>query len=516
MPSTIVVAMGVAAATYSFLLALLRLTQDANEPPSVCDSIPFVSPIIQMAARGVKFHKSIRDQYKHSIYTLRMPGARLYVVNDTSLIAPIQSQPKTLSFAAVEARIAANLIGVNDATNKIIGSNLMSDDGYLLQYPKYVHSSLAAGPGLDAMNRKAMQVFTESLAKWTAQGDTPIKLFEWVRHELFVASSESVYGPKNPFRDPSLEGAWQTLEQGMLMLLMGLPPKIFAKGALAARESLVKAWEEYFESGAYEDSSMLVQARVKINKDFGIPMKETARIELGGNQALLSNTVPGAFWMVYHIYSNPAVLEDIREEVSKGVREEGGVCTIDLSFVTESCPILLSTFKEMMRMESTTVSARVVMEDCMLAGKYLLKKGSNLLIPASVHHTNQPTWGDSVGDFNHRRFLREPGVKRVSPVAFRGFGGGSTLCPGRHFAVSEILMLSALLVLRFDIVPMDGTWTRPPTAKSPIVPAFPTPDDDIRAELRPRDNRAWKVTFAKREKGMGIVAEDDEPASSGH
>jgi hypothetical protein len=150
-----------------------------------------------------------RDKYNHPIYTLRLPGSKLYVVNDTSLIAPIQSQSKTLSFAAVEARVASNLIGVDAATNKIVGSNLMSDEGYLLKLPKYLHASLKAGPGLDGINKKAMQVLDESLAKWAAQGSTPIKLFDWVRHELFIASSDSVYGPGNPFRDPSLEEAWQ-------------------------------------------------------------------------------------------------------------------------------------------------------------------------------------------------------------------------------------------------------------------------------------------------------------------
>lgn len=51
---------GVLAATYVFLLALLRGTQDAKEPPSVKDIVPFVSPILSMVSRGSEFHRWMR------------------------------------------------------------------------------------------------------------------------------------------------------------------------------------------------------------------------------------------------------------------------------------------------------------------------------------------------------------------------------------------------------------------------------------------------------------------------
>lgn len=43
-----------------FLVAALRLTQDADEPSSICDSIPFLTPIIKMATHGVAFHERMR------------------------------------------------------------------------------------------------------------------------------------------------------------------------------------------------------------------------------------------------------------------------------------------------------------------------------------------------------------------------------------------------------------------------------------------------------------------------
>lgn len=303
-----------------------------------------------------------------------------------------------------------------------------------------------------------------------------------------------------------------------MMFVLNLMPQVFAKKGYRAREYMVKIWEEYFDQGSYEEGSELIKTRVKINNDFRIPLKETARIELGGSQAILTNTLPGTFWMIYHIFSNPAVLEDVKAELLKGVREDGGTCTIDLSHVTNSCPILLSTFKEMMRVNSTGSATRIVMEDHLLDGKYLLKKGSTVMMPAMVQHTDRSIWGDDVHKFNHMRFVRQPGVKRTNPVAFRGFGGGTTLCPGRHFASTEILMFSALVILRFDLHPVDDKWVTPQTTKSPFVNALPVPDEDISVVLHPTSDKVWKVSFSGNDQGMEIVAEDFKAAilAEGH
>lgn len=295
-------------------------------------------------------------------------------------------------------------------------------------------------------------------------------------------------------------------------------PQLLARKAYQAREYMAKRWERYLDEGGFKTGSKLVQSRVQINDDFHISREDTARIEVLGAIAILSNTVPATFWMTYHVFSDPVVLEDIRTELSKGVQEVDGVCTIDMKHVTDACPILLSTFQEMARYIGTSVAVRVAMEDHLLDGKYLIKKGGTVMIPASVQHTIPSVWGENVSDFNHKRFLKEPGKKRLNPIAFRGFGGGTTLCPGRHFATTEILMFAALMVLRYDVRPVNGKWTRPSVDTSNPVVAMPGPSGDLDIELCPRDDKEWKISFSGHEKGMELSAEDIEGAteSLGH
>lgn len=58
--SAVTTAVGVIAATYIFLQALLRLTQDSREPPAVLKTVPFISPILGMGKWSKDFYSHMR------------------------------------------------------------------------------------------------------------------------------------------------------------------------------------------------------------------------------------------------------------------------------------------------------------------------------------------------------------------------------------------------------------------------------------------------------------------------
>lgn len=39
-----------------------------------------------------------------------------------------------------------------------------------------------------------------------------IDLWQWVRHEIMMITTESVYGPLNPYRDPEVEHAFWSVQ----------------------------------------------------------------------------------------------------------------------------------------------------------------------------------------------------------------------------------------------------------------------------------------------------------------
>ncbi|KAF2119897.1 putative 25-hydroxycholesterol 7-alpha-hydroxylase, partial [Lophiotrema nucula] len=453
------------------------------------------------------------DKYDLPIYTLRLPGTRIYVVNSTNLIPAVQRQARVLDFAPVEARAAINVMGATPAGKEIL--NLERDGvgkhAYAIEFDKAIHPAVTAGVNLDAMNRLSVQKVSKFLDTLASHESQALKLFEWVRENIAWATTEAVYGPKNPFRDPEILAAFGKFEPGIVTLLLQILPSILAKESIQAREKIVKAFMDYFGTGSHEQGSALVRARFQHSAGYNVSIEDTARFELGGAVAILTNTIPSAFWVLWHIVSDAAALEECRSELYRLCKIQDDTVIIDITEVKTSCPMLLSTLQEVLRVHGTGTSVRIVQEDHLLNDKYLLKKGGTLMIPGPVQHSAKSVYGESVNEFNHKRFVRTSG-KRLNPVGFRGFGGGSTLCPGRHFASTEIIAFVALMVLRFDVKPKSGTWVRPTTDKAGMQATVPPPDVDIEVEVTLREGelsgKRWDAILTGSDKTLAIVAED--------
>lgn len=438
---------------------------------------------------------------------------RIYVVNSTDLIPPLQKQWLNVSFASIAAG-AGSTVGLSKEGQKILKQGLGTEHGFSESWPKHIMPAMSPGPDLDAINRKAIQVFADEMEKLRTNGTHLVPLRTWSRKAMVTATSEAVWGEQNPYRDPEIAEAWRIFESGFLTLsLFPLASKLFPK-VYQARERAAKAMMNYVRKGGYRQASGLVSKRYEHHIGlFQLGLEDFARGELGNSFAVLGNSTPCAFWVLWHIYSDENVLADVRNEISALVEEgdEDGtlVSTVDLGKVRSACPILLSTFMETNRYRTINPGPRQILEDVEVGG-YLLKKGNMLMIPGPVQHTNREAWGNDAHLFDHLRFTNERKM-RPNRVAFRAFGGGHVLCPGRHFATTEIMALAALLVLQFDMVPAEngGKWIEPTCHNTPVQAGFPIPDIDFPVVLHPRNTqKRWRVTFSGSEKAVGVVAED--------
>lgn len=78
-----------------------------------------------------------------------------------------------------------------------------------------------------------------------------------------------------------------------------------------------------------------------------------------------------------------------------------------------------------------------------------------------IIHADSTVLGTDMEEFNPRHFMKDEGQKtqRQNPAAFRGFEGGTTLCPGRHFTTNEVLAVFSMLMMRYDMTPTEGEWS---------------------------------------------------------
>ena len=62
------------------------------------------------------------------------------------------------------------------------------------------------------------------------------------------------------------------------------------------------------------------------------------------------------------------------------------------------------------------------------------------------------------------------------------------MCPGRHFVTTEILAITAMLVVRYDIrsIGGNGEWVLPTTNKTGSLAAIIPPDYDVKVSVATR------------------------------
>jgi cytochrome P450 len=299
-----------------------------------------------------------------------------------------------------------------------------------------------------------------------------------------------------------------------MSILVGLLPSITAKKPVAARAKVAKAFEAYYKAGGAQNASAYAKMRYQSEADNNVPLEDIARYEVGGSIAILVNTAPSAFWTLFLLHSHPGLLEDIRAEIDACTvtTSEGGstIKNIDITTLKEACPLLLSAYQEVLRYSSMGTSVREVMEDTYL-DQWLLKKGAMLQMPSRIIHQDSSLWGTDVAEFNPRRFLPEEKSNRPRDVCFRAFGGGKTLCPGRHFATNEILAVVATFIARLDMTPVGGDWKHPTTANTNVAAVIMEPDDDIQVEVKTRqgfEGVRWAIKLDKSGKIFAMVTED--------
>ena len=272
------------------------------------------------------------------------------------------------------------------------------------------------------------------------------------------------------------------------------------------RAKVIAAMNAYFERGDHERGMLVIKARYEVGKKYGATVDDMSRFEIGDCIGILVNATPTLFWSMVHVYSDPALLSSLRKEIDAHLATNpsptGTSHSVHAGKLQEDCPLLFSTFREVLRYRTHNSTSRWVSEETILADQYLLKKDSVLLMPGGVVHMDSSVWGEDVNMFNPRRFLKQDSKSakaRLHPGAFRAWGGGSSLCPGRFFATTEITSVLAMFVVRFDVNPASGdAWVIPKTEHSRVASSMHPPLNDVKVKITTRngfEGHEWRYAF---------------------
>ncbi|MCJ1247514.1 hypothetical protein MMC30_004728 [Trapelia coarctata] len=331
-----------------------------------------------------------------------------------------------------------------------------------------VHSEflLTAIP-VTTLTNKFMECLLESTtADKSLETGSEIELYAWVKEKLFDASTTALFGSELLRMHPDLHNDFWIWEQNLLTLLFGTP-KIFARQAYAARESLLSklgVWldEGYNHTAGLDDpewepyfGAKVMRKRHEYYNQQKLSIRSQAGKEMIFLAGVLSNSVPTIGWLLVHILSPtsaPDLLPRITDEVKTALRSDG---SIDVPTLIR-LPLLNSALNEVLRLYIDLLVVRQVDADSIL-DKIPIRRGDQIMASSWMTHRNSDNF-ERPNDFDPERFLQRDAKTGELSYSISGlggkyfpFGGGHHMCPGRNFARQEIVGTVAVILLHFDI-----------------------------------------------------------------
>jgi hypothetical protein len=123
----------------------------------------------------------------------------------------VQKQQKALAFMPMIVKASIMVSGFSKAGTEIINTNSNGEDGdggYVKTFHDAIHPAISPGRNLDALNRTMLGLVASQFDEQANYQKQNVKFFEWVRHQITLATTNSVYGPGNPYRDSAIQQAF--------------------------------------------------------------------------------------------------------------------------------------------------------------------------------------------------------------------------------------------------------------------------------------------------------------------
>ena len=136
-------------------------------------------------------------------------SSKTYVITSLELIKAAQMK-KTLSFNPFMTSWLKPLYNMDDDAMAIMKNNMdceQGDFGYMKDSYEIHHGMLSLGhKTFNDLTRTSLEEFADLINQ---VHDVKTDLYSWVQHVSTIFSTNAMWGPENPFKDPQVEkGFW--------------------------------------------------------------------------------------------------------------------------------------------------------------------------------------------------------------------------------------------------------------------------------------------------------------------
>ncbi|KAG9126007.1 hypothetical protein FRC07_005251 [Ceratobasidium sp. 392] len=258
---------------------------------------------------------------------------------------------------------------------------------------------------------------------------------------------ESYYNQENA-------AAFKAFSSNVPLLALGFP-LFLMPATVVARQTLLNILHSYFDTGLPDDASGLVKEFVDLAQSLGWNTRDQAAYGLSLMWPMLANAPYAVYWLLaFHLYRPEGLVPLFQEAIS--VMASGR----DLAEVvrdSSATPYLDACINETIRLASDSYSVRWVAEGEHKLGRYTFRTGDQIACNLRGVHMDEGVY-EQPGKFEPERFM--DGKEKVR-ARFIPFGGGFSMCSGRHLAFSQMKAYLVILLTEFDINLEDELQTLP-------------------------------------------------------
>ncbi|XP_022622129.1 25-hydroxycholesterol 7-alpha-hydroxylase isoform X2 [Seriola dumerili] len=456
----------------SLVLCVLRgRSRRDGEPPLIKGWIPFIGKALEFGRDAHKFLEEHKKKFG-DIFTVQIAGKYMTFIMDPLVYPSIIKHGRQLDFNEFSNTVAPFTFGYPPVISRKFPGlrEEIKRSFHLLQ-----GDSLT--PLTESMMGNLMLVFRQDHLE-ERPGDEggwrSGSMYEFCYTVMFEATFLTMYGrPLSAIRHSRMGVLREDFIKfdSMFPLLIARIPLWLLGRTKAIREKLINYFLPHRMS-CWSNMSQFIRTRSELfNQYDSLTDSHKAAHHFAILWASVANTVPATFWAMYYLASHPEALQVVRQEIHDVLGIDGVEFTSDrdVTLSKEQLDKLLyleSAINESLRLSSASMNIRVAQEnfDLRLDSEHsvAVRKGDIIaLYPQSMHL--DPDIYEEPQTFKFDRYMQD-GRERTDFYKdnqklkhyLMPFGSGSSMCPGRFFAINEIKQFLCLLLLYFDVQVEDG------------------------------------------------------------
>uniref|UniRef100_A0A8C0HHR4 Cytochrome P450 family 8 subfamily B member 1 n=1 Tax=Chelonoidis abingdonii TaxID=106734 RepID=A0A8C0HHR4_CHEAB len=430
-----------------------------TEPPLDKGHIPWLGYALDFRKNSAEFLKKMQRRHG-DIFTVLIGGYYFtFLMDPLSFRAIVKAPRAKLDFEAFAVELVTRVFGYHPCKNnhKIIQ---VSSTKHLM------------GDGLVVMTQAMMEnLQTLMFHNRDSREERPWQqdgLFHYSYNIVFRAGYLALFGNEPGMGTPSEEKAKERdlIQSEELFDEFQKYDRLFPRLAYAVLPPRDKMEAERLKRLFWKVLSVK-NSREKDNISGWINDQEQFLAELGVPEymrdrfmflllwAAQGNTGPSSFWLLLYLMKHPEAMQAVREEVDKVLAEAhqevkpgSPVVNITRDMLMKT-PVLDSAVEETLRLTAAPILIRAVVEDLNLkmanGREYALRKGDRVALFPYITVQMDPEVHPEPHTFKYNRFLNQDGTKKdfyKNGKKLKYFnmpwGAGTSICPGRFFAVNEI------------------------------------------------------------------------------